>query len=455
MTRQSHSTPPEGTTFKDLCMSQADYAIANSPLASPSPARGENLSMLKIVARSDDVKKVFKEVNGSNGQDWIELSFNRHDSVLSIMRNLEQIIKVPMAYWALVCGSVFYSLTQIVMGLEHFRKTEAIKFTLLLLWDVEESTFANLKTHTWMHAPPSNLLAKLPSDPREQAERWNQDMVDVEKGDEMDAYISILRDAVKDAVSEETELHEREWEKIADGASVLSSSVEDDGDYPIRDADVMARMHSVNSPQSVDVHFFYHHRTCWSPVELWYCLGYRINSIPVECEPSIGESRHVRRAHQTDGWRPMGWFFLDDRRAEHSACPITRTDLQHIHDSLFGPAEAGKLGKRVSLRTTARLLLASVGITFEIALNQEHAKNRTDGYLERYGDPLIYVCLEEVKDEKPGISPAHLRKICGIDPLADDDMSDLMKEQRTAPVDESDEDLDSDDDEYVRVIRLT
>ena len=59
---------------------------------------GEDALVLEIVAESDDIKECFKEVNASL-QDWIEMPFSIFDSLWWIMKRLEKIIRVPVAYW--------------------------------------------------------------------------------------------------------------------------------------------------------------------------------------------------------------------------------------------------------------------------------------------------------------------------------------------------------------------
>lgn len=59
---------------------------------------GEDALVLEIVAESDDIKEFFKEVNASL-QDWIEMPFSIFDSLWWIMKRLEKIIRVPVAYW--------------------------------------------------------------------------------------------------------------------------------------------------------------------------------------------------------------------------------------------------------------------------------------------------------------------------------------------------------------------
>lgn len=140
-----------------------------------------------------------------------------------------------------------------------------------------------------------------------------------------------------------------------------------------------------------------------------------------------------------NGWRPVGWFYADPE-AEYSRCTITRADLQNIHDTLFGPSRVfygidslsvedfityfqevdpfgsfyltENLGERVTLRDTAKLLLAVVGIKFDIAL----VNNGCDGYLQNIGE----IGHLKLKNVKAGISAAHFRKICGIPSLPGD-----------------------------------
>lgn len=177
-------------------------------------------------------------------------------------------------------------------------------------------------------------------------------------------------------------------------------------------------------PQSVDVHFLFHYRMRMNSVEWFYSIGYRINPEPTAPMNEYTDRASMQRAHRAGGWRPFGWFYLDDngRRSERSACPITRADLTRVHDALFGSSEKKTLGGKVSLRTTARLLVASVGISFEVAVDAEHAERAKDGYLQSYMDEM-YI---ELESPKPGISAAHLTKICGIQPLEGDGTSDRL-----------------------------
>jgi hypothetical protein len=113
--------------------------------------------------------------------------------------------------------------------------------------------------------------------------------------------------------------------------------------------------------------------------------------------------------HSRNGWRSFGWFYLDDRRSAHSVCSVKRTDLESIHCALFGSMDSG-IGDDISLADVAKLLLASVGIGFELAEDNK-SKDESDGFVRPYF---------ELDADKPGISASHLRRICGIKPLKGD-----------------------------------
>ena len=163
-----------------------------------------------------------------------------------------------------------------------------------------------------------------------------------------------------------------------------------------------------------------------------YSLGFIINDKPVKPVRDYPNSTEaMNRMHRKNGWKPFGWFYLDERRSEHSQCNIKHSDLKNIHDAIFGPgafdneikAQAAKIGqtatigKRVTLQDVAKLVLGAVGIQFDIAI----AEDGVDGY--RSGEVTM-----DIDSEKPGISAAHLRKICKI-PLLENDGKFLFQQK--------------------------
>lgn len=59
-----------------------------------------------------------------------------------------------------------------------------------------------------------------------------------------------------------------------------------------------------------------------------------------------------------------------------SRCSIAKPGLQSAHDALFGKKKSGEMGATIGLRETAMLLLASVGVNFDIA----QVAGAPDGY---------------------------------------------------------------------------
>jgi hypothetical protein len=113
-----------------------------------------------------------------------------------------------------------------------------------------------------------------------------------------------------------------------------------------------------------------------------------------------------------NGWKQFAWFVLDNRDREHSQCVVSPGTMRTIHTTLFGGA-GRPLAARIALKDTARLLLASVGIPFEIA----EATGVDDGYDDEKYSSSSRLSLGR---HAPGVSAARLRKVCGLAPLPGD-----------------------------------
>ncbi|KAF9465237.1 hypothetical protein BDZ94DRAFT_1254036 [Collybia nuda] len=203
---------------------------------------------------------------------------------------------------------------------------------------------------------------------------------------------------------------------ILKGTNVTQCKLEVDGNCMVRDVIIITRIHSPNSPFSVDVHFDYHYRERYSGYldnEWIYSLGYRVNdSAPEPCLRDYVDDVAVSRQHRKDGWKPFGSFYLGIRSEEKGMCSIAKPGLQAAHDALFGAKKSGEMGASIGLRETALLILASVGINFNVA----QVAGAPDGY-SKLGRLEL-----EVNCKKSGICPTKLRKVCGIAPLRGDDI---------------------------------
>ncbi|KAA1478796.1 hypothetical protein DENSPDRAFT_717052 [Dentipellis sp. KUC8613] len=257
----------------------------------------------------------------------------------------------------------------------------------------------------------------------------------------LDDYSRMIYDGVAEALKGES-LQDGEWKAIADGVSFVGRDISQVSEMRLGHADILTRIHSPIFPHAVDVHLFYSSHIGGFTSSLMYALGFRILATPAPPQGQyLPKHQEVDKMHTARGWKQFGWFFIDEHESEHSACPVVRADLQRVHEVLFGAADSGNgLGARVSLRATARLLLASVGIKYTIAMTDQE-KSRGDD--EQTGGMLRHL----LGGEKPGISASHLRKICGIAPLKGDDMADLTKVQVTAPEDDFGDDYDDEDDD--------
>ncbi|KIJ61999.1 hypothetical protein HYDPIDRAFT_169377 [Hydnomerulius pinastri MD-312] len=452
---------PEGKTLKDLRMSAEAFKLysANRDTTLSDSMPSANSPKLKVVGFSEAGRELLKESSGIPGQDWVEVQWSMMDSLLWVMQRVEKT--------ALAGGGVIYSTGDLTMSESHFRGGGMIELLLLTAQDALVYTKNNLKTHTWRtYEPP--LPESLPTDPRERARalfnlidppssrHWNayiehrqkadaitDELMESFTGQDMDPFLDTVTASIENAL-DTSDLDD--LEQVTDGVVILSYSAPDNGWGELNDADVLTRIHSPHLPKSVDVHFTYYHRMRMSSVDWNYTIGFRVNQTPRPCPRSYPSHQDgsIPRSHTRNGWRSFGWFYLDGRRAEHSACTVTKEDLQEVHDALFGDSdEEDSLGSKVGLVETARLLLASVGIDFRVAEDEEQKEDDGDGHRRSYREASF-----DFAAEKPAISAAHIRKICGIPPLEGDDTADLSQEQVTEAMDGSydDEDEDEDDD---------
>lgn len=335
------------------------------------------------------------------------------------------------------------------MSIENFRKKDPADVVLLPAWDVQTYMNVNLRTHTWKHAT-HNTPVNLPSDAGQRGDvlsgfiapvespDWDaytthcqvtkqrmQAIMDSLVGHDTDPFLSQLRNAIEDAAGTASGAAEEAgvtlsgdvWKRIADGISVLSCSAPDDGWGNVSDVSVLARIHSPATPGSVDVRFHFHHRTRIHGVDYDYALASRVNAHPTP-SPCAYNSNNLD---------------IDSRSA------ITVSELRAAHDVPFGAAPSSMdvtLGGGAGLREMALLMLASIGIIFNVAWDNEEAEDDNDGYLGSAGPGGL--CSESA-GQKLGLSAAHLREVCGILPVTGD-VTELLDGSK-------DEDRDSDDND--------
>ncbi|KAG1733942.1 hypothetical protein EDD22DRAFT_960145 [Suillus occidentalis] len=234
--------------------------------------------------------------------------------------------------------------------------------------------------------------------------------------------------------------------------TILSNETVLDDDEP-RSTDHMVRIYSPTAPVYIDVHFQFYFRPRCSEVEWFYSLGYKIQRRP---SPTAGNALAIKKelnngcppdVHTRNGWQTLCWGYYDDsngnygknwRRIECGKVELHEEGVMDVHEALFGemekPAETNSvaiLAYRRSLVRGIRLLLAAVGVTYNVACTDD----------ERDEGPHDYM-LEGLSDKWVGRG---IRNACGLR-LARD-----AEEEREGARDRQEEakgyDEDSEDDD--------
>ncbi|KAG1839311.1 hypothetical protein DFJ58DRAFT_749037 [Suillus subalutaceus] len=152
-------------------------------------------------------------------------------------------------------------------------------------------------------------------------------------------------------------------------------------------------IHSPTTPMYIDVHFKYYCRARMSETEWFYSLGYKIQRRPpatagdpdaIDEELGQGGPQDV---HVHNGWQSICWVEL------------YKEGVMDVYETLFGELERpattdaeAMLAYRRSLVKGKRLLLAAVGLSYEVACtDHEIDVEPRDLMLEGLSDRLRWV----------------------------------------------------------------
>ncbi|KAJ6491659.1 hypothetical protein C8R47DRAFT_436296 [Mycena vitilis] len=163
-----------------------------------------------------------------------------------------------------------------------------------------------------------------------------------------------------------------------------------------RTVSTLTRIYSPSRPVYIDVHFLYHCRMRYNHLEWHFSLGYKIHNRPQGRGPAkeLPADLNVKalkedlggglaNMHVNKGWRSIAWATWDDlggrnfgqRRVEQRSCDLYDEGIADIHEALFGPLPApdgeSDLARRKASVNAVRLLLAAVGIDYEIACEED------------------------------------------------------------------------------------
>ncbi|KAG2029382.1 hypothetical protein BDR03DRAFT_1045660 [Suillus americanus] len=225
------------------------------------------------------------------------------------------------------------------------------------------------------------------------------DSGDDSEEDEYDKYSddAWLFNSIKACVSQIEDEMDIEHGTLQKCITILCNETVLDDEEP-RSTDHIVRIYSPTAPMYIDVHFKYYCRSRRSEVEWQYTLGYKIqrrpsatasNALAIKNELNMGGPEDV---YAYNGWQTLGWGCYEDsyknygergRRVEFGRVELHGEGVMDVHEVLFGelekPAEtdsAAMLAYHRSLVRGIRLLLAAVGISYDVACTDDESDDR-------------------------------------------------------------------------------
>lgn len=236
-----------------------------------------------------------------------------------------------------------------------------------------------------------------------------------------------------------------------------------------RTVDVVVRIWSPSVPMYTDVHLFYHCRMRLYECEWHYSIGYNIHrrlaAGPADPDAISKELEGgLQTMHTRNGWRSISWGHYDRsngnfgknwRRVEQGNVDLYEEGILDIYEALFGKLdelgadanEESKVERRRKLVTAVRLLLAAVGIDYEVACEDaEEDENPGDEYGIRDGPRKLRWQLEGLQDKWVARG---IRKASGFQLTRDPGEAEKGKQERIDMASEPNHDYGSDEDDDI------
>ncbi|KAJ7727939.1 hypothetical protein B0H16DRAFT_1428811 [Mycena metata] len=235
-----------------------------------------------------------------------------------------------------------------------------------------------------------------------------------------------------------------------------------------RTVSTISRIYSPSRPVYVDVHLLYHCRMRYDHLEWHFSIGYKIHSRPQGRGPAkeIPADLDIKtlndelggglaNMHVNKGWRSIAWATWDDlggtnfgqRRVEQRSFDLYDEGIIDLHEAFFGPLPepdgASDLARRQASVAVVRLLLAAVGIDYDIACEEDEddAPPGRDQLQTKQGH--IAWMLSGLSDHWMA---REVRKACGFqlarDPVEQAAGDKEREEERTRELDYYDDDED-------------
>ncbi|KAG2072024.1 hypothetical protein BDR04DRAFT_1117254 [Suillus decipiens] len=173
--------------------------------------------------------------------------------------------------------------------------------------------------------------------------------------DEYDKYSdkAWLFNSMKGCVSQIEEEMDLEDGTLQKCIMILSNETELDDEKPCS-TDHIVQIYSPTAPMYIDVHFQYYCHSCWSEVEWFYSLGYKIhccpsatasNALSIKQGLKVGYPADV---HTCNRWQTLCWGYYDDSDRNYSKnwqciecgqVELHEEGVVDIHKALFGELE--------------------------------------------------------------------------------------------------------------------
>ncbi|KAJ7148095.1 hypothetical protein C8R43DRAFT_1069157 [Mycena crocata] len=444
--------------MSELHLTEAEYAGYKSHSLSDTMyktvARTKD-PKLRVVGFNDDTKAVFRASNPA-GHDYVEVPWSQMDSVKWIAQRIEDKIRVSMHHWRLATadGVIFKTFGEVVASSAAFQIKEQVVLTLLMPTDFPDFVASHLKQHNWKRTTPEpatskSALAKCIAEfhliapdtsaawgpylaqRRAADEHVEADLAGYQGEDRPAIYEKI--EAALDEVLACTNLDEDAEAAVHDCIVPLLADLSDDGWGNVSNAEVLSRIYSPTKPAAVDVYLEYHYRTRYSSVEFHCNMYYRTHAAITDAKLDLTQPRGSGKMNGFRTFFEMGLADVPPRRRwraiDERDFGVLEPQARALHRILFGePAGAESLAEQVSVRETLRLLLASVGIGFYAAENDEDSVN-LDGFL------MADLRWEGLDGSERWLG-RNLRRVAGCAPL---------KEDGVDSPDEEDDDEENDD----------
>ncbi|KAJ7496656.1 hypothetical protein FB451DRAFT_1119558 [Mycena latifolia] len=234
--------------------------------------------------------------------------------------------------------------------------------------------------------------------------------------------------------------------------------------YDPRTVSTISRIYSPSRPTYVDVRLLYHCRMRSSSLEWHFSIGYKIYTRPQGLGPAKERPADLdikklkaefggglANMHVNKGWRSIAWATWDDlggrnygqRRVEERSCDLYDEGIVDLHEALFGALPDAEKARRMASVNVVRLLLAAVGIDYEIACEEDEEdvppgmdqKDTKQGHIEWM--------LCGLSDHWLG---REVRRACGFqlarDPVEEEAGNKAREEERNRPKEYWEEDDD-------------